>query len=410
MHSNKISKRAYAVSMFGTALEHYDTSLYGFMAPILVAIFLPDIDPLNALIISLISYPVGILSKPLGAIIIGAIGDRFGRKKALTIAISGTAISTGMIGLLPGYDDIGIAAPLLFVACRLVLGFFSAGEYNGGAIYILEHAKDGKKGYVSGLYCAYTVSGILVAAAVSTVISYLPQGYWRVPYLLGFITGAFGFYIRMKAHESPEFLSKKTSSNLSWSLIKAYSKQIICIVGVAGLFSSLYTLPTLLLTAFVPLVTTLTIQTVMVINSASLVIYMMMLPVSGWLADRFGLARSMIAAIIATMLLSYPLIALLPDGSFLEVFLVKAIFAILTAWFVGPFHALAQAAFHVSTRYSLISLGYTVGSQIGSITPGLGLWLWKQTGNVSSISILLVFWSLVGLMSCIMLKKRTIDT
>jgi MHS family proline/betaine transporter-like MFS transporter len=377
------------------------------MAPILISIFLPNIDPLNALIITFLMYPIGIISRPIGAIIIGRIGDILGRKKALTIAIFGMAFSTGIIGLLPTYKEIGIAAPILFTICRIMQNFFVAGEYNGGAIYLLEHAKHANKGYISGLYCAYTVSGIIAAAAASMAVSYLPEGYWRLPYLVGFITGIFGFYIRIKALESPEFLTSKDSSKMNFQLLKDHTKKITYVIGIAGFFGALYTMPALLMTSFVPLVTDLTTKTVMGINTITLVIYMCMLPLSGMLADKIGFSRSMMIAAITTGLLTTPLIKLLSYGSIQNVFIAKAIFAVLSAWFIGPFHALAQSLFKVSHRYSLISLSYSIGSQIGGFMPGLSLWLWKYNNNITSIGFVLIIWALIGGLCCFLSKKNS---
>lgn len=409
MSCNKINKKSYAVSMVGTALEYYDMSLYGFMAPILVSIFLPTVDPLNALIITFLLYPIGLISRPFGAILIGRIGDKFGRKKALTIGIFGMAAATGIIGLLPTYKEIGIAAPILFTACRVMQSFFVAGEYNGGAIYILEHAEAKKKGHISGLYCAYTVSGILAASAVCTAVTYLPEGYWRLPYLFGFVTGIFGFYIRMHAQESPEFIKYSGATQIDVKLLRNHMKKIFCAIGMAAFFGALYTMPALLMTSIVPLITKLSAQNVMEINTITLFIYMCMLPVSGLVADKIGFNRSMTMAAIATAVLTIPLIQLLSKGSIYDVFQAKAIFAVLSAWFIGPFHALVQSLFKINHRYRLISLTYSIGAQIGGAMPGISLWLWKETGNTMYIGLVLIIWAIIGAICSLLSRTEMIE-
>jgi MFS transporter, MHS family, proline/betaine transporter len=401
------TNRSYIVSMFGTALEYYDSSLYGFMAPILISVFLPHLNPLDALIISFLAYPVSIVSRPIGAIIIGRIGDIWGRKKALTISIFGIATVTGIIGILPTYKEIGISAPIIFTLMRSLQSFFIAGEYNGGAIYLLEHNKNKNIGYISGLYCAFTVSGILSAALMSTIVSHLSEDFWRLPYILGFLTGLFGFYIRSKAKESPEFIHSTTRVKINFKLINENYKKITCIIGIAAFFGVLYTMPAFLMTSLVPIISTISNSQTMLINSSSLFIYMLLLPISGYIADKIGLSRSMLLAAIATTILALPLFQLLLSGSILTVFIVKTIFAVLSAWYIGPFHALVQSMFNVSTRYSFISFSYSIGSQVGGSMPGISLWVWKMTNNINLVALILIFWTIIGAAS-ILYRSRTI--
>jgi MHS family proline/betaine transporter-like MFS transporter len=132
-----------------------------------------------------------------------------------------------------------------------------------------------------------------------------------------------------------------------------------------------------------------------------------MLPVAGLIADKIGIARSMTIAAIVTASLTIPLFTLLSGGSILEVFLAKVGFAMLSAWFIGPFHALVQSMFLVRNRYSLISLNYSIGAQVGGAMPGLSLLLWKQTNNIMSIAAILIFWALVGALCCLFSKKES---
>ena len=409
MSSNKVNQKSYFIAMMGTTLEYYDMSLYSFMAPILITQFLPNLDPLTALILAFAMYPLSIFSKPIGALVIGRIGDKLGRKKALTTAIFGIALTTGIIGCLPTYHQIGIAAPILFTLCRIMQKFFGAGEYNGGAIYLLEHMKEEKKGYISGLYCAYTVLGIILAAIVSTIVSYLPLSYWRLPYFIGFFTGIFGFYIRAKAIESPEFVHSETYSLLNYDLIRSNIKKIVSVIGMAAFFGCLYTIPAILLTSLVPLISNLSSSTVMFINVITLFIYMICLPISGYIADKIGLTKSMIAASLATIITTLVFIKLLYSNSLFTILMVKSIFAIISAWYIGPFHAAVQSMFTVNTRYRLISLSYSIGSQIGGAMPAVSLFIWKKSQNLMFIGFVLIFWATIGAISCFVARKIQID-
>ena len=394
----KRRNNATVAAMIGTALEYYDMSLYGFMAPLLVSIFLPTFDKLNALLITFIFTPISIIVRPAGAIFVGKIGDKYGRKKALAISIGGMAIATGFIGLLPTYQQIGFLAPVLFIILRSFQGFFVAGEYNGGAIFVLEHT-EGRKGFLSGVYCMYTVVGILSAAATANIVSYLPATYWRIPYLVGFTTGIIGMYIRKHIKETPQFLKYKHVDTVPLKDIAKKYKSIFILMAVSAFFSALYNLPTILMNSLLPFVTSYKLSTIMSVNTASTVFYMMMLPVFGYVADKLSLNRSMSIASFILLIASYPLISLISYQKLEYIIAMKFCFALITAWFVAPFHAWAQSLFHTKERYTAISFGYSIGSQIGGLMVPLSLWAWKHTNSLAAIYSILMFCAIIALLA-----------
>jgi MFS transporter, MHS family, proline/betaine transporter len=394
----KRRNKATIAAMIGTALEYYDMSLYGFMAPLLVSIFLPTFDTLNALLITFIFTPISIIVRPLGALVIGKIGDKYGRRKGLAISIGGMALATGLIGLLPTYQQIGFLAPVLFIILRSLQGFFVAGEYNGGAIFVLEHT-EGNKGLLSGIYCMYTVVGILAAAATATFVSYLPNAYWRLPYLIGFITGIVGLYIRKHIKESPKFLKYKHVDNISLKDIAKKYKLILILIGVSSFFSALYVLPTILMNSLLPLATPYKLPTIMSVNAAATVVYMLTLPIFGHVADKLSFNKSMSIAGGILFIASYPLISLISYQKLEYIILMKMCFAVITAWFVSPFHAWAQSLFHTKERYTAISFSYSIGSQLGGFMVPLSLWAWKQTHSLSAIYYILMFWAIIALIA-----------
>jgi len=385
-------------AMIGNALEHYDMSLYGFMVPILISIFLPEVDPLNALIFTFVFSPINIIIRPIGALTIGRIGDKYGRKKALVVSITGMAIATGAIGLLPGYYSIGLWAPILFLFFRIMQGFFIAGESCGGAVFVLENTKE-NRGYFSGLYCSYAVIGMVFAAIVVTLISYLPKEFWRVPYLIGSLTGILGFYIRTHVKETPKFLQYKNTELLKFrDLLKGY-KSLASGIGASGLFSALYLLPVYLMNSLLPIITSFKLPVIMSVNSATTILYMLSLPMFGKLADKISLSKSMILAALSVVVFSYPLISLISYDKLLYIIIMKSCFAILAAWFCAPFYAWMHELFHTKERYTAVSLSYSIGGQLGGSMVPLSLWLWKRTHNLASIYAVLILWALVALVA-----------
>lgn len=407
MGKKKHRNRAVVAAMIGTALEYYDMSLYGLMAPLLVSIFLPGIDKLDALILTFIMTPLSIIVRPLGALIIGRIGDAYGRKRALLISIGGMAVVTGMIGALPDYQAIGYLAPISFVIFRSMQGFFLAGEYNGGAIFSLEHSKKSQHGYISGLYSMYTVVGILFATTIATMISYLPPQYWRVPYFIGFIAGFFGLYIRKYVSESPDFIKSKVQQLPRSKLesIVSYKRALVA-VSVSALFGALCIMPTVLMNSLLPIATPFSLSTIMLINTITTVISMLLYPVFGKFADSIGIHRSMKYSIIAILVLSCPLILLLNTNKLEYIILMKLGFAILMAWFIAPFNAWIQQLFHTKERYFLISLFYSIGYQLGGFTAPLSLWVWKSSESFATIYAILMLLSFCALSSVMSLRKH----
>lgn len=392
-------QRPYIAAVVGTILECYDNALYGFMAPILTSIFLPELGVVNGLILAFAIYPLGIISRPLGAIILGRVGDKFGRKRALILSLMGMAGATVLIGCMPTYATLGILAPILLALLNVIQKFFAGGEYNGGAIFMLEHSQK-YKGFRSGLYCACAVLGILMAALVAAIIAHLPTGYWRLAYLLGFLTALFGFYLRKKIPETPEF--KKATNRTRMSLkagILQYRWALIWSMGAAGFFAALYNIPAVLMNALIPLVSDISTQQILVINTITLFVYMLALPAFGALADWLGFQRSMTYAGLLTIIIAYPLFLLLKTNSLLWIMIMKLSFALLTAWFIAPFHAWIQELYDVRSRYQWISLTFALGHQLGSATPVLALWTWKCTGIVQIPSIFIIAWAFLGVIS-----------
>lgn len=398
-------EKPHMAGMIGNMLEYYDSSLYGFMVPLLSPLFLPTLEPITAWIIGYSLYPLGMLTRPLGAYLIGRIGDKYGRRQALKCSIIGTAITTGLMGCLPTFHSIGIWAPIIFCLLRLSQKFFNGGEYNGGAIFALEHLTHGK-GLRSGIYCMFTVFGIFAASAAAWIVSILPTGYWRGAYILAFLTALYGFYLRKRIPETPEFndlTHEEKLETFSQKFIK-HKRVMLCSIGSAGFFAALYMIPTILMISYIPQVTTISSSTILSLNMICMVVYMFALPLGGIIGDKIGYKKSMILATISTIILAYPLFLLIRTNSVFYIFLMKSAFAFLCGWYFGPFHAWVQELFHVNTRYQFISITYSFGSQVGSMMPSVSLWIWHQTAYVEVPAVILILWGLIAIPSIIKSK------
>ena len=203
------SKKAAASGWIGSALEYYDFFIYATAAALIFPqIFFPKGDPGIAIIASLATYGVGYVARPIGAFVLGHIGDTHGRKQVLVWCMFLMGFSTIAVGLLPTYDQIGLWAPFLLVVCRLVQGFAVAGEISGASSMILEHAPFGRRGFFASFTLQGVQAGQILAAAVFLPLAhYMPEEAfnswgWRIPFLLSFIVIVAGYIIRREVDET----------------------------------------------------------------------------------------------------------------------------------------------------------------------------------------------------------------
>jgi len=211
-----MARRAVAGATVGTALEWFDFSLYGVVAAtIFPKLFFPSLDPTASLLASLASFWAGLAARPLGAVICGVLGDRWGRRNLMLVTVSVMGVSSFLMGLLPTYQQVGILAPTLLVSLRIIQGFALGGESTGAQLMAVEHASAERRGLYSGLLgiCS-PLSQILANLSLFTLSALLsPERFeswgWRVPFLASFVLVVLGIYIRMKVSETPAFEALK---------------------------------------------------------------------------------------------------------------------------------------------------------------------------------------------------------
>jgi MFS family permease len=196
-----MSFRSRAAGMIGNILGNYDKSLFGLVAPFIAPLFFGPEDPVTALILTYAMLPLGFVTKPLGSLFFGRIGDRYGRKFALCCSLVGIAATTLGMGCLPVYKTIGAWAPLWLALARMLQSFFAAGESTGAALYLLENTAPGRRSLISGFYAASSIVGYVIASGLVVCFSgYMEEG-WRVLFWIGSVTAIFGVALRLKNRE-----------------------------------------------------------------------------------------------------------------------------------------------------------------------------------------------------------------
>ncbi len=393
--------KAIISGMLGNGLEWYDYALYGHMAIIFSKLFFPEGDASKNLILTLLIFASGFISRPLGAIFFGRLGDRYGRKKALTASMMMMAIPTGCIGLLPSYEAIGIAAPILLTLIRIVQGLSLGGAYSGSISYVVEHAAPEQRATIGSVIKLSLVVGFLFGSLVSTLVasSLSPEAFyswgWRLPFFLGVGIGVVGYYIRHHGDESPVYEQAKRDGTLSQSpvrdtFVKHSARMLRAFMAYIFVTIPFYTIAIYMI-AYTKNHLGLTEEQALQINSLAMASMLLTVFPAAKLADRIGRRPVLLMAIVAMILLAYPAFQLMQAGSFLPILGGQVVLAMILGWYLGPIPATLVEIFPTSIRYTGMSLAYNLCAILGGFTPSVAEWMIRTTGSTTSI-----LWLLVG--------------
>lgn len=397
------SRSQFCSACLGNLFEHYDTALFGCLSPFLAPLIFPNKAPIMALVLTYAIIPLGMLMRPLGSLIFGYIGDVYGRNYALFLTLAGMSFVSGSIALSPTYSQVGILAPILFFLGRALQNFLAAGETMGGAIFLLEHSSEKHYDLCSSIYSASTIGGHLLASFGVYVISYygVTDPGWRWLYVFGCVTTLFGCLIRRTSQVVSSSVQFSETVSYLKTMFWTYRKPLLFIMICSGFTHATYSIALVLMNGFIPLVSKLSINDVIKMNTYLLVLDFCSLPVFGWIASKISREKMMLAASLGVFLLAIPLTLSLKEASLGAVVGVRIIFVLLGVAFCAPFHAWAQQLIPSHCRYALISLGYSLGSQaLGGPTAAFALWCFQKTGMISSV---VWYWIVLALASSLTL-------
>lgn len=382
INQKDLRKKILIPCLVGQALEFYDFTLCGVFMLILGKNFFPAGNDFAALLGGIFAFSAAFWTRPLGALLFGHIGDKYGRKKALTWSILLMGVPTLVIGILPSYASIGLAAPCILLGCRLIQGLCAGGEYNGAAVFALEHMKT-KPGMISGLISASCVMG----AVSATISAYLVTNFlnfeqaWRIPFYLGACVAVVGFILRKKAMETMEFIKRKPIKGLPIvEIIKKYPKQYMLAIA-AGAFNGVlsYTLfgfLNLYITQYIGV----KFATSLFFNIFGMLAFMICCPIFGRISDKITPYRSMLLAAVIAIFSSWIGFFLLQRGAFEEIIIGQIFIGIGVGSFVGPSHIFLQQQFLPEVRYTGVASGFSIGMAItGGTTALIMTYVIKET-------------------------------
>lgn len=414
----KTPKKILFAGIFGNALEWYDFTTYAFFAPILAGIFFPSHDPYVSLLMAFGVFALSFLVRPVGAIFFGYLGDHFGRKKALIISILVMSIPTLLLGLLPSYSAIGIAAPLLLTFLRLIQGIAVSGEITSATSFLVEHAHESRRGFNGSLAMCSAFVGIVISSAVVTLITdiltrnQLTTWGWRLPFLLGGLLGFIGLIVRLRAAETSHYekatqmLTKKTKP----SIFRHYQQLEYKPVFTAILITCVMAIGNYLLIGYFNtfLIKTMghSMREVMTINFICLLLLTILLPPIGLLSDKIGRKPILMFGMVGFIILIYPIFWLLQQPNLQLVFLGELLFTLVLAPISALIPTTLAEMFHVHTRNSGVSLGYNISLALfGGTAPLIALELVSRTQNLYSPAWYVIAGALISLFALLTIQE-----
>jgi len=375
-------RRVITAAAGGNVIEWYDFYIFGALATILAVKFFDKTHPVAALLSTIALFTAGFLIRPLGAFLFGWMGDRIGRKYTFLVTLSGMALGTGAIGLVPTIESIGVAAAVILFCLRMIQGLCLGGQYGGAITYVAEHVSDERRGYYTGWLQTSPTLGIVLSLLVIIVTrKYLGEAAfnawgWRIPFLFSFLLMGIAYYIRVNFQESPIFEEIKAkgamtknpwkeafgSANIKFVLIASIIVLGEGVVWYSGQFWALYFLQT---------VQKIDQLTASYIVGAGLIIGTPTLILCGWLSDHIGRKPVILAGFLLAAVTYYPLykwlgeVAQPGNVNYVVAIIIVAILVAYVGMVYGPIGAFLAEYFPARIRYTSVSVPYHIGNGWG---------------------------------------------
>jgi MFS transporter, MHS family, proline/betaine transporter len=414
----RFDRRTLMAGAIGNVLEWYDFALYGYFAPVFAAMFFPSEQASVSLLSAFGVFAIGFLARPLGALLFGYIGDTIGRRDALAWSVILMAIPTVIVGLLPTYETIGIAAPLALTLCRFLQGLSVGGEFTGSVTFLVEHAAPSQRGYI-GSWAGFSAQvGALLGSGVGAFVASimtdkaLHQWGWRLPFLLGSLIAVVGWYLRTHIPESPAFEQAREARALSASPIReVFTHQRIAVakvIGLVWLHGVGFYLLFVYLTTYLSTVTTVPLATVLMMNTACMLLLAVLIPLMGRLSDTVGQKPLLLIGAGGLAITAYPSFIWLTSEHLPRVWAAYVSLTVLMSCYLGPFFAVVVALFPTAQRYTGLSAGYNIAAALfGGTAPLMATLLIEWSGNILSPSLYLSLCAVISLSVILTLRDMT---
>jgi len=409
---------AVVAATIGNYLENYDYFLFAAYATVFAANIFPRYNQLAGLLFAFAIYGVAFIGRPLGALVFGHFGDRFGRRKTLVASILLMVVATVMIGVAPTFADVGVLAAAWLFLARLLQGVGLSGEFAGAASYLVELAPRRHRA-LYGSFSTFTVgmallSGTCVAALISSVLS--PEAVqswgWRLPFLAAAPVGLIGLYIRLKVQESPRFIEIADRNEIASApvllMLRECWRQILVVLGVTVVWSISAYIVLVYAGTYLATQTRLSFGGALVVQAIALGVYTVVVPLSAVISDRIGRRPILIAASGALTILSVPMFILLQTGELPLMILGSSMLSGLVGLFAGPAPTALAEMFETEVRYTALGIGFNVSVALfGGAAPFIATGLIAETGTSLAPSFYLTAGAAVSLIVLFSAMRET---
>ncbi|NQW09072.1 MAG: MFS transporter [Alphaproteobacteria bacterium] len=371
--------------LIGNVLEWYDFAVYGYFAHIIGQQFFPSSDPAVSTIAAFGAFAAGFLVRPIGGIVFGQIGDLFGRKRAMLLSVICMAVPTFLIAFLPTYASIGVFAPILIVVLRIVQGLSVGGEYTSSLIYLAEHAPKGRRGRIASWGMVGAVGGILLGSGVGALIAtILPEDAaaewgWRIPFALGIVVAFTGVLVRRGAAELQT--KPATATPLRDSFV-IYGRSVLRVIGMNIAMGVVFYAAFVYSVTYITQIDRLPSEIAFDINTASMVVLLIAVPVFAILSDRVGRRPMMIAGLLALAVGGVPIFELMHHSDPSLVFAGQALLALFFGIYAGGIVGANVESLPHHVRCTGLAFAYNVAIGVfGGTTPMVCAALIAEFGN-----------------------------
>jgi MHS family proline/betaine transporter-like MFS transporter len=405
------TRRVIAAGAIGNVLEWYDFAIYGYFATSIGRAFFPKEDPIAQVLAAFGIFAVGYLMRPVGGALVGSIGDKFGRRAALTFSVVAMAIPTFLVGVLPGYQVLGVMAPIALTLLRMIQGLSVGGEYTTSIVFMVEHAPPGRRGLIGAMGCCGAVGGILLGSATGALLTNaLPADVmqdwgWRIPFLLGLLVGLAGFFLRRHLAEGAPPQAKarspftETISKHGWLLVRLGGLSMFNAVSFYLLF--------VYVVSWLQLADGIAPAHALEINSLSMLVLLPCMVAMGALSDRLGRKPLLLTATALAFLSAVPLFWLMHHDQRLLIQLGQLGFVLSIGMFLGTQPTLMVEEVPTAIRCTAIALGYNVTlGVVGGLSPLVATWLVERTHYELAPAFMIMAAAAISFVSILSFRER----